>query len=129
IAAGQAAGFSTCYRSHQIAAKNKGRRASAQLIVRVSPPDFPKTRTAIKSKRRDVALIDLEKNAARAERGEPAQMGLEQLPPQPSPSAGGGDSNRQNLCFVQNEPWQDESGEALSCRRALGQPISIGQQA
>src|SRR5262252_8886409 len=76
----------------------------AHLIVRISPPDFSKTRTAIKSKRRDIALVDLEKNAARAERGEPAQMGLEQLPPQASPTPGGGDSNRQDLSLVQNEP-------------------------
>src|SRR5262249_52967490 len=87
IAAGEAARCSACYRSQQIAAKDKRRGGPAHLIVRISPPDFSKTRTAIKSKRRDIALVDLEKNAARAERGEPAQMGLEEFAAQgPAPA-------------------------------------------
>src|SRR5262249_14510180 len=118
-----------CYRSQQIAAKDKRRGGPAHLIVRISPPDFSKTRTAIKSKRRDIALVDLEKNAARAERGEPAQMGLEQLPPQASPTPGGGHSNPQAHSPAQNARSQDEPVEVLSRRGAVRQHISIRQQA
>src|SRR5262249_43452203 len=69
--------FQRLLRSQQIAAKNKRRGGSAGLIVRVARPDSSKPRRAIKSKRGDMALADLKKKAARAERGEPAQMDLE----------------------------------------------------
>jgi hypothetical protein len=91
-------------RSREIAAQNKGRGAVPYRIICFSASDLLEARAAVKSACRYVALLHLEKNRPRAERRQSTQIGIEQLPRQSSALPGRGDSDRQDLCFVFNEP-------------------------
>ena len=57
-------------------------------IISFAAADLTEAGAPIEPPRRDIALVHLEKNRARAEPREPAQMEIEQPPCQPLPAPG-----------------------------------------
>jgi len=117
--------------SCQIPAQNqRGRRfTGSRMVIIVATTDLAKSGAVVKPYRGAVAFVDLEKDGAAAEAGEPAQVQIEQAPCEPAALRDASNCDRKDFCLVRGKPRDDETAQRSARHGAMSNDVAFAEEA
>ena len=96
-------------------------------IVIGSARYFPKPGPVVKAERQVIVFVDFQKNRARTETGQPAQVQIKKLSRKPPTALAAGNGNRQDFCLILDDPGHDETRKLSIDHRAVSDDVSVDQ--
>jgi len=116
-------------RSKKIAPEDKGggRSAVACGIVISSARYFAKAGPVVKAQRRVIVFVDFQKDRARTETCQPAQVEIKQLSRKSSTALAAGNGNRKDFRLILDDPGHDETRKLSIYHRAVSDDVSVNQ--
>ncbi len=98
-------------------------------IVIGSARYFAKPGPVVKAERRVIVFVDFQKNRARTETGQPAQVQIKKLSRKPPTALAARNGNRQDFRLIPDDTGHDETCKLSIDHCAVSDDVSVDQQA